>query len=99
MTSVARLARGPAVAAPALAVGVFMVLFFAWPIAGVIARGLGGASPASLLGEVLGSGSHRSVIWFTVWQAAASTALTVAVALPAAGAMARLRLVSRRSAR
>ena len=99
MTSVSRLTRGPAGAAPALAVGVFMVLFFAWPIAGVIARGLGGTSPASLLGEVLGSGSHRSVIWFTVWQAAASTALTVAVALPAAGAMARLNFRGQRLVR
>ena len=67
-----------------------MALFFVWPIGGVIARGLSGTGPAAVLGDVLGSGSHRSVIWFTVWQAAVSTALTVAVALPAAGAMARL---------
>ncbi|MCY4665753.1 MAG: ABC transporter permease subunit, partial [Acidimicrobiaceae bacterium] len=91
-----RLAAALPAALPALGVGAFMVLFFAWPIAGVIARGLGGASPASLLSEVLGSGSHRSVIWFTVWQAAVSTVLTVAVALPAAGAMARLRFRGQR---
>ena len=94
-----RLAGALPVALPALGVGAFMVLFFAWPIGGVIARGLGGASPASLLGEVLGSESHRSVIWFTVWQAAASTALTVAVALPAAGAMARLNFRGQRLVR
>ena len=94
-----RLARGLAAALPGLGVGAFMVLFFAWPIAGVIARGLGGTSPASLLGEILGSGSHRSVIWFTVWQAAVSTVLTVAVALPAAGAVARLRFRGQRLVR
>ena len=99
MTSLSRLVRGPALAAPALAVGGFMALFFVWPIAGVIARGLGGANPAALLEEILGSGSHRSVIWFTVWQAAVSTALTVAVALPAAGAMARLHFRGQRLVR
>ena len=90
MPAAARLIRGAAGALPAAAVGGFMALFFVWPIGGVIARGLGGTGPAAALGDVLGSGSHRSVIWFTVWQAAVSTALTVAVALPAAGAMARL---------
>ena len=90
MPAAARLIRGAAGALPAAAVGGFMALFFVWPIGGVIARGLGGTGPAAVLGDVLGSGSHRSVIWFTVWQAAVSTALTVAVALPAAGAMARL---------
>ena len=96
MPAAARLARGLAGALPAVAVGAFMVLFFAWPIAGVVSRGLGGTNPASVLGDVLGSASNRSVIWFTLWQAAASTVLTVAVALPAAGAMARLRFRGQR---
>jgi len=85
-----RPARALALALPALGVGAFMALFFVWPIGGVIARGLGGSGPAEVLGDVLGSPSQRSVIWFTVWQAAVSTVLTVVVALPAAGAMARL---------
>ena len=85
-----RLARGVAGVLPVAAVGGFMALFFVWPIGGVIARGLGGSGPAAVLGDVLGSAAQRSVIWFTVWQAAVSTVLTVAVALPAAGAMARL---------
>ena len=96
MTALARFTRGFVGALPAAAVGGFMALFFAWPIAGVISRGLSGAGPAAVLGDVLGSASHRSVIWFTVWQAAVSTALTVAVALPAAGAMARLRFRGQR---
>ena len=95
----ARLVRGLASALPALAVGAFMVLFFAWPIAGVIARGLQGENPAGLLGDILGSASHRSVLWFTLWQAAVSTVLTVAVALPAAGAVARLRFRGQRLVR
>ena len=95
----ARLGLSLIAALPALAVGAFMALFFVWPIAGVVARGLGADSAAGLLGDVLGSGSHRSVIWFTVWQAAVSTALTVAVALPAAGAVARLRFRGQRLVR
>lgn len=95
----ARLFRGLAGALPVVAVGGFMALFFVWPIGGVIARGLGGTGPAAVLGNVLGSASQRSVIWFTVWQAAVSTALTVAVALPAAGAMARLRFRGQRLVR
>ena len=91
-----RLARGLGGVLPVAAVGAFMVLFFAWPIAGVIVRGFGGTGPAAVLGDVLGSTSSRSVIWFTLWQAAVSTALTVAVALPAAGAMARLRFRGQR---
>ena len=96
MSVTVRIARSFARALPAVAVGAFMVLFFAWPIAGVISRGLGGTGPGAVLGDVLGSASHRSVIWFTLWQAAVSTALTVAVALPAAGAMARLRFRGQR---
>ena len=95
----ARLVRGLAATLPALAVAAFMVLFFAWPIAGVVARGLGGQSLGGVLGDVLGSPSSRSVLWFTVWQAAVSTALTVAVALPAAGAVARLRFRGQRLVR
>ncbi|MYB28593.1 MAG: iron ABC transporter permease [Acidimicrobiaceae bacterium] len=99
MPTAARPAKGLVAALPALAVGGFMALFFVWPIGGVIARGLGGTGPAAVLGEVLGSESHRSVIWFTVWQAAVSTVLTVVVALPAAGAVARLRFRGQRLVR
>ena len=99
MPAAARLTRGLAGALPAVAVGAFMVLFFAWPIAGVISRGLGGTNPAAVLGDLLGSASNRSVIWFTLWQAAVSTVLTVAAALAAAGAMARLRFRGQRLVR
>ncbi len=42
------------------------------------------------------SGRSRDVIWFTVWQAAVSTVLTVVVALPGAALLARARPRSRR---
>lgn len=86
-------------AVPAAFVAVFATVFFAWPIAGVIARGLGGSSVGGVLLDVLGSAAHRSVLWFTFWQAAASTVLTVALALPAAGAVARLSFRGRRLVR
>ncbi len=84
---------------PAGLVVLFMALFFVWPVAAVIHRGLAGSGAVGDLGQVLGSPSHRSVIWFTFWQAAASTALTVVVALPAAAAVARLRFRGRRLVR
>ncbi len=80
-------------------VAAFMLVFFVWPVTGVVLRGLGGDNLGALLGEVLGSPSHRSVLWFTFWQAALSTVLTVAVALPAAGAVARLRFRGQRLVR
>ena len=75
-----------------------MALFFAWPVAGVVGRGLseGVLGP---LAEVFGSAATRSVLWFTFWQAAASTAVCLAVALPAASAVARLRFRGRRIVR
>ena len=83
---------------PAVAAGGFLGVFFVWPVLGVLRLGLG----ESLLGpfaDVFGSGWGRSVLWFTFWQAALSTALTVALALPAAGAVARLNFRGRRLVR
>ena len=88
-------AWGAVRAVPAAGVAVFMGLFFALPVAAVVRRGLGGAGPGAPF-ALLGSGSVRGVLWFTLWQAAASTVLTVAAALPAAGAVARLRFRGRR---
>jgi len=104
-TRLAAAARHSWVLVPAVLVILFMGLFFVWPVAAVIHRGLAGSGTAAGsgtsggLGEVFASPSHRSVIWFTCWQAAASTALTVAVALPAAAAVARLRFRGRRLVR
>ena len=53
----------------------FMGLFFVWPVTAVIIRGLGGAG-AGGVADLVGSASFWRVLWFTTWQAAASTVLT-----------------------
>ena len=71
----------------------FVAVFFAYPVLTVVGDGLRG------LGDVLGRSAIRGVLWFTVWQALASTALTLAVGIPAAAALARLKPRTRRVAR
>ncbi|MCL2551446.1 MAG: iron ABC transporter permease [Actinomycetia bacterium] len=70
----------------------FFAVFFAYPVGAIVARGLhqGGRWRPGVVGDVLGDPSIRHVLWFTCWQAAASTALTLAVALPGAYVFARL---------
>ena len=89
--------RLPVFAASAGVVSFFAV-FFAWPVAGVIAEGLGSAGLAPVA-DLFASPAARSVLWFTLWQAAASTALTVLIALPGAWAVARLGFRGRRAVR
>jgi thiamine transport system permease protein len=86
-----------------LAIGAlgFLSVFFLWPLAQVLQRGLaapatGRLSPGALL-EVLARPEIRPVLTFTVWQAVVSTLLTLAVALPAAGLLATLEFRGRRA--
>jgi thiamine transport system permease protein len=76
----------------------FLLAFFAWPVANIVGEGLRGDGRWELGGvrEVLGDRHLRGVMWFTLWQAAASTALTLAVALPAAHVLARYEFRGRR---
>ena len=76
--------------AAALPLG-FLLVFFVWPLLSIFALGLapGGRPDASPFVEVLTDGDLLGVVWFTLWQAAASTALTLAVALPGAYVVAR----------
>ncbi len=69
----------------ALPVAFFAVLF-AWPVAAIVARGLDvdGAWRFGRLWDVLAQPGIRHVLWFTTWQALASTGLTLLLALPAA---------------
>ncbi len=71
---------------------VFFGIFFAYPVAAIVGRGLrqDGAWQFGALGEVLGDPDIRQVLWFTLWQALASTGLTLVVAMPAAYVFARL---------
>jgi thiamine transport system permease protein len=67
----------------------FLALFFVFPLAAILERGLrSGGGLASPL-DVVTDPVTREVVWFTAWQAVASTALTVAVALPAAYVLGR----------
>ena len=61
----------------------FVLFFFFFPLAEIVGRGLRTSGGESTWG-VLADPNTREVLWFTVWQALASTALTVVVALPAA---------------
>jgi len=66
----------------------FLALFFVWPVASIIATGLVRGGFAAV-GRVLGDGHLAGVVWFTVWQAAVSTILTIVVALPATWVLSR----------
>ncbi len=78
-------AKALTVALPA----VFILVFFAFPVANLLSTGLVGGG-LHVLGGLFGSGRERGVIWFTVWQAAVSTLLTLAVAMPMASLVARM---------
>jgi thiamine transport system permease protein len=66
----------------------FLALFFVFPLAAIVERGLFSESGDSVL-DVLTDPLTREVLWFTVWQATASTVLTVSIALPAAFVLGR----------
>ena len=85
-----------AVAAPALA---FVGLFFVYPVASILVLGLapGGNIDLAAALAVVARPFVVEVAWFTLWQAALSTALTVVVALPAAWVFARFDFRGRRA--
>ncbi|KOX05936.1 ABC transporter permease [Streptomyces sp. NRRL B-3648] len=70
----------------------FFALFFAWPVAAIVARGLktDGTWRWGRIADVVSQPDIRHVLWFTTWQALASTVLTLLLALPAAYVLARL---------
>ncbi len=70
----------------------FFAVFFAYPVAAIVARGLevDGVWRFGRIGDVLAQSDVRHVLWFTTWQALASTALTLLIALPGAYVFARL---------
>jgi thiamine transport system permease protein len=72
----------------------FLAFFFLLPLAEIVARGLGSAGGESTW-RVLTDPNTRSVLWFTVWQAIASTALTILAALPASYVLGRYRFPGR----
>jgi thiamine transport system permease protein len=77
---------------------VFVGYLFVYPLTAILVRGLapGGRLDGAPLLDVFSSADLRGVAWFTLWQAAASTALTLLIALPGAYVMARYRFPGRR---
>jgi len=76
----------------ALAYGVplaFLALFFVFPLVAILERGLRAEGDLASPLDVVTDPVTREVVWFTIWQAVASTALTIAVALPAAYVLGR----------
>ena len=69
----------------------FFTVFFAVPVAAIVDRGTrsGGQWHTGHVAGVLGDPDVQQVLWFTGWQAAASTLLTLAVGLPGAYVFAR----------
>ncbi|WP_309097968.1 iron ABC transporter permease [Streptomyces sp.] len=92
-TEVTARTRGAAARLGLLAVPVaFFAVFFAYPVAAIVARGLkaDGAWHPGRIVEVLAQSDVRHVLWFTTWQALVSTVLTLLLALPGAYVFARL---------
>jgi len=71
----------------------FVGVFFAWPVASIVGRGLfpGGVLDVGGILEVLGRPRTQRVIGFTVGLAAAATAITLVLGMPVAYVLARLR--------
>ena len=76
----------------------FLAIFFLWPLVSIVWTGLapGGSFDPGAFGEVLTDGDLLGVAWFTLWQAALSTVVTLAVALPGAYVFARFRFPGKR---
>jgi thiamine transport system permease protein len=72
----------------------FLALFFLYPLAAILDRGLRSAKGQTVL-DVLTSPLTHEVVRFTLWQAVASTALTIAIGLPAAYVLGRYRFPGR----
>lgn len=69
----------------------FFAVFFAYPVSAIVGRGLkaDGVWQFGRIGDVLSRPDILDVLWFTTWQALASTALTLLIALPGAYVFAR----------
>ncbi|MBT6443865.1 MAG: iron ABC transporter permease, partial [Acidimicrobiaceae bacterium] len=75
----------------------FVAVFFVYPVATLLARGLG-LDTGRLL-EVITGSRFLKIIWFTTWQAALSTLLAGLFALPLTWALANRQFAGRRLAR
>lgn len=74
-----------------------LLLFFVYPVAGMLARGLWpeGSFDLSGVAEVLARPRVHRVLWFTVWSAGLATGVSVVAGLPVAFVLHRLRFPGR----
>jgi thiamine transport system permease protein len=79
--------------------GAFLAFFFAYPLGAILERGLTQNGGFDVPRDVLFGSDTRTIVWFTVWQATVSTALTLLAGLPLAWATARLQFRGRRLVR
>lgn len=88
-----RVSRPVVAAVPA----VFVAVFFGWPLLAILGRGLApdGSVDLGPLRGVFTDPTLRGVLWFTVWQATVSTVITLALGLPGAYVLARVRFPGR----
>lgn len=72
---------------------VFLALFYLYPLGSILRISLidDGTIDLSAVREFLASSRYHRIVWFTVWQAALSTLLTLALALPGAYVFTRYR--------
>jgi len=77
----------------------FLGYFFVYPLLTVLITGLSGQPDGAGVLEVLSRPSLRGIAWFTLWQAVASTLLTVVLALPGAYVLGRYEFPGKRLVR
>jgi thiamine transport system permease protein len=76
----------------------FLTVFFVWPVAAIVTRGLRpeGQWDLSPVTDVVTDPVIRRVAWFTLWQAVVSTVLTLVVGIPGAALFACYSFVGKR---
>lgn len=76
----------------------FLGVFFFYPLGAILQTGLAPnwQPDLGIFVEILQESYYRKTLWFTIWQAALSTLLTIIVALPAAHVFSRYQFPAKR---
>ena len=79
--------------------GVFVAVFFVWPVVTLIVRGLhwSGSWDLSSVLAIVRDRSLRRIAWFTLWQSVVSTILCLVLGVAGAALFARFRFPGRRA--
>ena len=80
-------------------VAVFLGYLFLYPMARILGLSLGEEGAFGAFGQVLANPGLRSALWFSIWQSAASVALTLVMAAPITWAISRFQFPGRSLAR